>query len=50
MLRLLDSRFVPKLKDVYVDDQHIHIVQQVAGKRTLKEFLQVYKNQLGVGG
>lgn len=49
ILTELESRHVPALHDVLFDKQRIYMVQQRAGKRTLKAFLKKYRAQITVG-
>lgn len=48
ILNLLESRYVPKLFNVCFDKQRIYMIQQKAGKRTLKAFLKKYQDQITV--
>lgn len=47
-LKYLESRFTPKLFDVVMDKDRIYMVQQRAGKRTLKSFVNKYKSKITV--
>lgn len=47
-LKYLESRFTPKLYDVVMDKDRIYMVQQRAGKRTLKSFVNKYKSKITV--
>ena len=48
-LKYLESRFTPKLYDVMMDKDRIYMVQERAGKRTLKSFVNKYKAKITVG-
>lgn len=48
ILKLLRSSHVPKLFSVVFDKKRIYMVQQRAGKRTLKNFFKKYKRQIKV--
>lgn len=47
-LKYLESRFTPKLYDVVMDKERIYMVQERAGKRTLKSFVNKYKAKITV--
>lgn len=49
ILPMLRSPHVPKLFNVVFDRHCIYMVQQCAGKRTLKNFFKRYKSQIQVG-
>lgn len=49
ILNVLESKHVPRLYNVYFDREQIYMVQQRAGKRTLKAFLKKYEDQITVG-
>ena len=45
---MLESKYVPKLYNVCFDPERIYMIQQKAGKRTLKAFLKKYHQQITV--
>lgn len=48
VLSILESKFTPKLYDIFLDRDKLYMVMEHAGKRTLKEFMLKYESQISV--